>query len=85
MCRIKSKTQSKTQYTLNPAADNRDPYAIPSAPEDRAKGHTTFLRPKPEYTGSEVQGVALLHKQAYQPVRRDNSDDARHMTKMRRN
>lgn len=73
----------KNRYS-NPAADNRDPHQVPSSPRDRATGCTTFSRPKLQYTGDELSGVALLHKQAYQPVRADNSDDARQITKMRR-
>jgi len=75
--------KSKTRYS-NPAADGRDPHAVPSSPRDRATGCMTFLRPKLQYTGDQISGVALLHKQSYQPVRRDNPDDACQINKMRR-
>lgn len=36
------------------------------------------------YTGTEIVGVTLLHKQAYEPVRRDNPQAAKEAARMRR-
>lgn len=36
------------------------------------------------YTGDELMGVALLHKQAYEPVRKDNKQSAVDIARMRR-
>lgn len=38
-----------------------------------------------KYTGTEIAGVTLLHKQAYEPVRRDNKKAAVQAAQMRRN
>lgn len=37
------------------------------------------------YTGSEIAGVALNHKQNYEPVRKDNKQAAVDAAQMRRN
>ena len=37
-----------------------------------------------KYTGTEIAGVTLLHKQAYEPVRRDNLQAAKEAARMRR-
>lgn len=38
-----------------------------------------------KYTGDEIIGIALMHKQAYTPVRRDNKKSATEISQMRRN
>ena len=38
-----------------------------------------------KYTGDEIAGVALLHKQNYEPIRRDNKQAAVDAAQMRRN
>lgn len=38
-----------------------------------------------KYTGSEIAGIALNHKQNYEPVRRDNKQAAIDSAQMRRN
>ena len=36
------------------------------------------------YTGNELAGVALMHKQAYEPIRKDNKQAAIESSQMRR-
>ena len=36
------------------------------------------------YTGDEIMGVALMHKQAYEPIRKDNKEAAVQSSQMRR-
>lgn len=38
-----------------------------------------------KYTGNELAGVALMHKQAYEPIRKDNKEAAIASSQMRRN
>jgi hypothetical protein len=38
-----------------------------------------------QYTGNEIAGIALNHKQNYEPVRRDNKQAAIDSAQMRRN
>ena len=44
--------------------------------------HSTQKKEAPRYTGDEVMGVALLHKQAYTPVSR--REDPKDVSKIRR-
>jgi hypothetical protein len=37
------------------------------------------------YTGNEIAGVALMHKQNYEPIRKDNKQAAVQSSQMRRN
>jgi len=47
-------------------------------PGNGAKKH------QPLYTGQELAGVTLLHKQGYEPVRKDNLQAATEASQMRR-
>ena len=38
----------------------------------------------PKYTGDEIAGVALMHKQNYEPIRKDNTQAAVESSQMRR-
>lgn len=44
--------------------------------------HSTSRKEQPRYSGDEVMGVALLHKQAYTPVSR--SENPKDVSKIRR-
>lgn len=38
-----------------------------------------------QYSGHEISGIVLNHKQNYEPVRKDNPDSAKAAAQMRRN
>jgi hypothetical protein len=43
------------------------------------------IKEKQTYTGNEIAGVALMHKQNYEPIRKDNKQAAVASSQMRRN
>jgi len=54
----------------------------PNYPSKVPTAHSTKKKEAPRYTGDEVMGVALLHKQAYTPVSR--SENPKDVSKIRR-
>lgn len=56
----------------------------PAVPTSDAIPANGARRHQPQYTGSELAGVALLHKQAYEPIRKDNPQAAIDSARMRR-
>lgn len=51
---------------------------------DKICGHGS-IKEHNKYTGNELAGVALMHKQAYEPIRKDNKQAAVASAQMRRN
>jgi hypothetical protein len=61
-----------------------DPVSKPAVPtSDKIPGNGS-KREANQYTGTEIAGIALNHKQNYEPIRRDNLKAAVDSAQMRR-
>jgi hypothetical protein len=56
----------------------------PAVPTSDSIPDSGVRRKSTSYTGHEIAGVTLLHKQGYEPVRRDNLQAAKDAAQMRR-
>lgn len=54
----------------------------PNYPSKAPTVHSTQKKEAPRYSGDEVTGIVLLHKQAYAPVHR--SENPKDVSKIRR-
>lgn len=60
------------------------PSPKPAVPTSDCIPGNGVRRSTQRYSGHEIAGVALLHKQAYEPIRRDNLQAATDAARMRR-
>jgi len=73
-------TGKKSDYRI----ERPDLSTGPRMTSDQIPGNGT-KKDQAKYTGDEIAGIALNHKQNYEPVRRDNKQAAIDSAQMRRN
>lgn len=82
-----AQTLARVGYTGKKSASRTlqlDRTPKPAVPTSDAIPGNGVRRSTQRYSGHEIAGIALNHKQAYEPIRRDNLQAAKESARMRR-